>query len=383
MARTGARSTARARSTTATSRRSAGSKAKGKHGSIYLGQAIKASCNTFFYQYGNDAGILNILEVADIFGLGKKTGIPTTGEVAGRVPGPKWLRLNKPRERWGAAHTANVAIGQGDTECTPLQMASVVASVANGGICYKPRLVEKVVREVIDDTEGNVRTIESVPDPITPRHRLQDFGITDRQIETVKLGMWEVVNASGGTARRAKSSITEISGKTGTAQFKRDGEPDNHAWFVGFAPYDSPKFAVCVFVQGGKSGGSVAAPIMRKIVEDSLIIYKNRKDGEQSTVEPKLVEEAQGSFDFTELVSFDETLPPDAPGDDVDDGGVVAARQAPRTIVSNRSSAPKLRKSPDAVGRRVASQPPKRTVKRGIPKPPEKSKRRGLFKPRR
>ena len=247
----------------------------------------------------------------------------------------------------------------------------MVAAVANGGICYQPRLIEKVVEE---DTG-----IELDPYPITPRHRLQEFGITDAQIETVRRGMWEVVNDGGGTARRAKSPITEISGKTGTAQFKRDGEPDNHAWFIGFAPYDEPKFAVCVFVQGGKSGGSVAAPIMRKIVEESLIIYKNRKDGEALRVVPAPVEEAQGSFDFTELVSFDETLPPDALGDDGDDGSVVAAREALPTVVRTQSPKPSVRKRPDAAGSRVASQPPRRKVTRGIPKPSDQPRRRGIF----
>ena len=343
---------------------------KGQHGRIFLGQSIKVSCNTFFYQYGNAAGINNILKISDIFGLGKETGIPLPGESTGRVPGPKWLRQNNPRERWGQAHTANVAIGQGDTECTPLQMASVVAAVANGGIIRQPRLVDRV--RVKDADGGGVR--DQYPYPILDNPvRLQDFGITDEQIETVRYGMWEVVNAPGGTARRAKSPIVEISGKTGTAQFKRKGEPDNHAWFVGFAPYVKPQFAVCVFVQGGKSGGSVAAPIMRKIVEDSLIIYKNRKDDEKFKMVHEPLDEAQGSFDFTELVSFDETLPPDALGDDGDDGSVVAAREAPRTVPSAIGYKPNLKKKPDAAGSRVANQPPERRAIRVLPR------KRGVF----
>ncbi|MFT5107303.1 MAG: penicillin-binding protein 2 [Pseudoalteromonas tetraodonis] len=342
---------------------------KGMHGRIYLRQSIKASCNTFFYQYGNAAGIKNILKASDIFGLGKKTGIPVPGEFAGRIPGPKWLRQNNPRERWSSAHTANVAIGQGDTECTPLQMASVVATVANGGIYRRPRLIDRVMSgdKIID------------PYPIFDNPpRLQDFGITDQQVETVRGGMWDVVNDGGGTARRAKSPITEICGKTGTAQFKRNGEPDNHAWFVGFAPYENPRFAVCVFVQGGKSGGSVAAPIMRKIVEDSLIIYKNRKDNEKLAIMPEPVKEAQGSFDFTELVSFDETLPPDALGDDGDDGNVGPAREAPRTAVRTTKPKPRMRKAPDEAGSRVASK--SRKAVQSIPKPKsEPPKRKGLF----
>jgi penicillin-binding protein 2 len=344
-------------------------KGKGMHGQIYLQQALKSSCNAFFYQYGNAAGIENIQRIADIFRLGQKSGIHLTGEVAGRVPGPKYLRQKDPRARWSSAHTANVSIGQGDTECTPLQMASVVATVASGGIYRHPRIIDRVV-----DIHGQIFDPERISE--NPP-RLQNYGITEEQIEIVRLGMWEVVNDGGGTARLAKSPLTEISGKTGTAQFKRDGEPDNHAWFVGFAPYVQPKFAVCVFVQGGKSGGSVAAPIMRHIIEESLVIYKNRKDGEELEVEPQLVPEAQGSFDFTELVSFDETLSPDALGDD-DDGSVVEAREAPSSPVQNSATKPFVRKPPDEAGSRMAQQPPKRKAMRGVPSSSEKSKR-GLF----
>jgi len=350
---------------------------KGVHGSLTVKSAIKSSCNTFFYQYGNAAGINRIQEAADIFGLGEKTGIQVTGEVPGRIPGPKYLRRQNKGERWGEAHTANVAIGQGDTECTPLQMASVVATVANRGICFQPRLVDRVISPsgVISD-----------PHPVTPRHRLSDFGITDAQIETVRRGMWEVVNDGGGTARRARSKITEISGKTGTAQFERNQKPDNHAWFAGFAPYDQPKFAVCVFVQGGKSGGGVAAPIMRKIVEDGLILLKNRKDNENIKPIAKPIKEAEGSFDFTELVSFDETLSPDALGDESDVGSVGEVRETiPIARRPTSQSKPKVRDLPDSEGSRKTTAPPKKTAPRKafkiIPRSSDSDKRnrRGLF----
>jgi hypothetical protein len=118
---------------------------------------------------------------------------------------------------------------------------------------------------------------------------------------------------------------------------------------------------------------------MRQIVEDSLIIYKNRKDGEKLKLVPELVAEAQGSFDFTELVSFDETLSPDALGDDGDDGGVVEAREAPGMTARTSAPKPNVRQSPDAAGSRVANQPPVRKATRGIPNSSEKSKRGGIF----
>src|SRR5436305_1703924 len=117
----------------------------GSHGVIGLADAIKVSCNSFFYQFGNAAGINAIDETGETLGLGKGSGIEVSGEQPGVLPGPDWMRINYPREKWTSAHTDNVSIGQGFDLVSPLQEAVVYSTVANGGVSYYPRLVKDLV----------------------------------------------------------------------------------------------------------------------------------------------------------------------------------------------------------------------------------------------
>jgi penicillin-binding protein 2 len=232
---------------------------KRTHGRLALEDALKVSCNAFFYQFGNAAGIDNIVAMGNMLGLGQKSGIPISGESPGVLPGPEWLSSANPRARWSNGLTANTAIGQGDVLASPLQMAMVTAAVANGGTVYYPRLIDRVV-------EQNGKTVSQEP-PRIRANLVKDGGVTPEQIETVRKGMWNVVNESGGTAGRAANPKMVTAGKTGTAQFWRSGKKDNHTWFISFAPYDNPEYVVVVFVQGAKSGGGVSAPIAAKIIE--------------------------------------------------------------------------------------------------------------------
>src|SRR5437868_5291179 len=116
----------------------------GSHGTLGVSDAIKVSCNSFFYQFGNAAGIEAIDETGDSLGLGKTSGIEITSESPGVLPGPDWMRIHHPQERWSSAQTANVSIGQGYTLVSPLQLAMAYAAAANGGTCYYPRLIDKV-----------------------------------------------------------------------------------------------------------------------------------------------------------------------------------------------------------------------------------------------
>ena len=119
----------------------------GVHGTLGLTDAIKVSCDSFFYQFGNAAGIDAIDQTGNALGLGKETGIHLTGEQPGIMPGPEWMAIHYPRERWSQAYTANVSIGQGYVLTSPLQMAMAYAAVANGGASYYPRLVSKVLNQ--------------------------------------------------------------------------------------------------------------------------------------------------------------------------------------------------------------------------------------------
>ena len=256
----------------------------GQHGSQQLSQAFKRSCNCYFYQYANDTGIENIYETADLLGF----GVPGMNERPGMVPTPDWLRAQS--MDWSDAFTAMTAIGQGHVQATPLQMASVAGTVASGGKVYEPRLVKSVV-----DAREKV-LVRDVPSLLTD---LTEVGYAEDDIKLIAEGMWKVVHEEGGTAKRARSEEIEIAGRTGTAQTGTPNEPTN-AWFVAFAPYENPKFAICIFVQNADSGGRVAAPIARRILERAWML--RQKPG----FEPDRLEEAKGHFGRIESIEFED-----------------------------------------------------------------------------
>lgn len=228
----------------------------GTHGELDLTEALQVSCGAFFHQYGNRAGIGEITRIGRMLGLGEKSGLSVRNESAGLLPSPDWLRQVAPNEQWSDGYTANVAIGGGSVRVTPLQMASVVAAVGNGGQVWKPRLF----RDQAPQLRADLRKAE---------------GISSDGIQVIRRGLWEAVNGSGGTGQRAPVADVEVSGKTGTAQFSRKGANgesirNNLAWFVGFAPSNKPRVAICVMVEGGTSGGSVAAPLASEIMTAAL-----------------------------------------------------------------------------------------------------------------
>ena len=309
------------------------------HGSIDAREAIKTSCNGFFYRYGNASGIDDILNVSKAMGLGEKTGIPLNNEDAGFIPNPDWKRAQG-LGKWGDADTALVSIGQGATEATALQMAGVAATTSNGGYYYKPRLIFKTVNKAEEEMV--------FPKPL---YSLNDLGIPKEKIEICKSGMWDVVNEIKGTARRGQSEITQVSGKTGTAQTGRkrpSGGNETNAWFISFAPYDKPRLAVCVMVENAKSGGGVCAPIDKRIIDESMLL---EDFGQKQSISS--VEEYQGNFDFVELVSFDDDPTEGIIVDnDGDDGTSVAATPAPasESTVKKTILTPTVKKKPDIRG---------------------------------
>jgi penicillin-binding protein 2 len=284
------------------------------HGTQDLTTAIKNSCDPFFYQYGNAAGIDQIDFVGHLLGVGQKMDLPLNNVASGALPGPAWLAQNAPRERWSPGYTANTSIGQGFVLATPLQIATIGAAVGNGGTVYQPHLVKEVVSQ-----DGTV--LKEEPAKISSE-LTKDAGLTPEQIEKVRKGMWRVVNDETGTARKARVKGVEVAGKTGTAQFWRGKIKDNHTWFLCFAPYDKPRYVVCIFVQGGKSGGGVAAPIAAKILEQILAMEKGQE------VKLEALTPAPGSFQQITGVDFTKDFPtqfgsdagpvPDAPADEND-----------------------------------------------------------------
>ncbi|MGB8168924.1 MAG: penicillin-binding protein 2 [Chthoniobacteraceae bacterium] len=321
----------------------------GSHGSLSLPDALKHSCNAFFYQWGNAAGIDQIDAVGGALGLGKKTAVPLSGESPGILPGPDWLKTASPTERWSDGYTANTSIGQGFVLASPLQMAMVTATIANRGISYEPRLIHRVLdqegRDVKDPETGKLVA------PHEPRIRadLHEAGIKDAQIEAVREGMRRVV--ADGTGKRAQINGVTVAGKTGTAQFWRGTRKDNHTWFIAFAPYETPKYAICIMVQGAKSGGGVSAPIAQKILEECLAMEKGYDPGLDS------LQPAVGSFRAIEMVSYKQSAVPASMQEDQEtaDNAAAPIKQDEKKTPA-RTARPDIRVAADSRGR-VAQKP--------------------------
>src|SRR6202171_1770725 len=254
------------------------------HGTIGLSDAIKVSCDSYFYQYGNAAGIDSIDAVGKMLGMGEESGIRLTSEQGGNMPGPEWMQIHHPQERWSQAQTANVTIGQGYTLVSPLQLAMAYVAAANGGICYYPRLVDKVLNQdgsPLLDEHG--KAVASKNPKV--RCELRNEFSPD-QIELVRKGLWKVVNEDGGTGGRARLKNVQVAGKTGTAQAADRGRKDTIAWCACFAPYEHPKYVVAVMVQGGEHGGSVAGPIATRILERALAMDDGKFDMQVAWLAP-------------------------------------------------------------------------------------------------
>lgn len=273
----------------------------GQHGTLGLTDAIKVSCDAFFYQYGNAAGIDSIDTVGKMLGFGEESGIRLTGEQAGNMPGPEWMQIHHPQERWSQAQTANVSIGQGYTLVSPLQLAMAYATIANGGTCYYPRIIDKVLNQDGTPVLGDHgKPLVSVP---RVRSDLRTEIPAD-QIELDRKGFWKVVNEDGGTGGRVRLKNVEVAGKTGTAQATDRGHKDNVGWLACFAPYDHPKYVVVVMVQVGENGGhggETAGPIASRILERTLAMDEGNFDMQVAWMAPA---HHPNPFQSIKLVSY-------------------------------------------------------------------------------
>jgi penicillin-binding protein 2 len=261
----------------------------GVHGVLGLSDSLKVSCDSFFYQYGNAAGIENIDSIGQILGMGQRYDIGLGDEREGCLPGPEWMSSHYPKERWSNAHTANVSIGQGYVLASPLQMAMAYATIANGGVAYTPRLVHQVLssegQPVLDEAGKPVIPVEP-----TVRADLRT-AVSQADIDIVRKGLWEVVNESGGpggggTGSKVRMKDVVVAGKTGSAQASELGKKDTIAWFCCFAPFDHPKYVITVMIQGGLHGGSVAGPVAARILEQTLAMDQGKYNPELVSLTP-------------------------------------------------------------------------------------------------
>jgi penicillin-binding protein 2 len=313
----------------------------GSHGTLSVSDAIKVSCNSFFYQFGNAAGIDAIDETGDSLGLGKTSGIEITTESPGVLPGPDWMRIHYPRERWSQAYTANVSIGQGYDLVTPLQLAMVYATVANGGVSYYPKLVQSVTSMVDGKPILNEKG-EPVVNPAPRIHHDLRFDIPTQQIQLARRGLWKVVNEDGGTGGRARLQGVQVAGKTGTAQAMTEGKKDTIAWFACFAPYDNPKYTIVVMVQGGEHGGSVAAPIATRILERTLAMDQGTFQQQVAWIGPA---RKSNPFQMIPAVEFMDSGPKLVASDEENLDG------STNSDMANSSADPSVEPDPDAAGK--------------------------------
>ena len=224
------------------------------HGTENVITALRDSCDVYFYQTSTWLGIDRLIKTGEKYGVGEKTGIDLIGEISGTIAGPAWKK-EKVKENWYGGDTVNYSIGQGYVLMTPIQLLRAYVAVANGGKLYKPRINSSA----------------------KPEYRRLE--ISPATIKIMQEGLREV--ASSGTGRRASSFGVQVAGKTGTAQ---NAHGEDHAWFVGYAPADVPRYAVVVIAEAGKGGGAVAGPIVGKMLN---FIINGNKYAEPITVKPK------------------------------------------------------------------------------------------------
>lgn len=236
------------------------------HGSLNVVEALKHSCDIFFYETAMKLGIDKIHDMAVKLGMGNVLEVGLDNEKAGIIPTKAWKKARFGTS-WTQGDAANSGIGQGYVLVTPLQLATMLARVVNGGYAVQPTFIKPTEKEL---------------------SKIKRLDISTKNIEIVKRGMFEVVNGTGGTAGRARFNINGamMGGKTGTTQVRRISMKErssgilrdeqlpwrlrNHALFIGFTPVDNPRYSVAVIVEHGSSGSGVAAPIASKILQEAL-----------------------------------------------------------------------------------------------------------------
>ena len=228
----------------------------GTHGNQNLSEAIQHSCNPYFNLLANIVGKDDLVTGCSMVNIGKRTGIELPSENPGMLPGSRVWRSTYPKASMTGHEIAMLSIGQGTSMATPLQVCAVAACVANGGKYYQPRVVKQAVSE-----DGKILVAD------TPKLQVDliQAGIKPADLELIRKGMWMSTNQPGGTSGKVKIPNISIASKSGTAQVTEFGKQSNNSWVMSFAPYDNPKYAICILVQNGQSGGAVCGPLVNLV----------------------------------------------------------------------------------------------------------------------
>ncbi|OOH89060.1 penicillin-binding protein 2 [Pasteurellaceae bacterium 15-036681] len=239
---------------------------KSGHGRTDVNKAITESSDTYFYQLAYDMGIDKMSEWMKRFGFGVPTGIDINEESSGIMPNREW-KQKRYKKGWIPGDTISVGIGQGYWISTPLQLAKATSVLINNGKVNTPHLMKEIM---------STDTVHPYQDPLL----YEDItGVPPRFWQISKLGMYNVINASNGTGRKAFAGASyRAAGKTGTAQvFSLKGKNydknsisknlHDHGWFIGYAPYENPKAVISIILENAGGGGSTAAPMARRVLD--------------------------------------------------------------------------------------------------------------------
>ncbi|MEJ1354445.1 MAG: penicillin-binding protein 2 [Candidatus Sedimenticola sp. (ex Thyasira tokunagai)] len=241
------------------------------HGAVNLKQAITQSCDVYYYDLARQMGIKRLHSFLSLFGFGSRTGVDLTGEDSGLLPSKEWKRRTR-RKPWYPGETLIMGIGQGYFLTTPLQLASATATLAGRGVRVRPNIVTHITGGE-EEADNKILLSETVSLP----------HISEKNWDDIIHAMTQVIEGLRGTAKRIRSDHYRIAGKTGTAQVftvKQEEEYDeetvakkmrDHALFIAFAPIEAPQIAIAVVVENGGHGGSVAAPIAKKMLDHYLL----------------------------------------------------------------------------------------------------------------
>ncbi|WPL19924.1 Sporulation-specific penicillin-binding protein [Thiorhodovibrio winogradskyi] len=257
---------------------------RGGHGTLNVEDAVVQSCDVYFYRLAHDMGIERVDRFLADFGFGSKTGIDFADELGGLLPTPEWKERVR-GQPWYPGETLIIGIGQGAFLVTPLQLAAATAAMANHGTYFQPRMAQAVR----DPATGFFQPTKPVSHRIAVDSEAQWQAMVD--------AMTQVVEGPRGTARRIRSPLIRIAGKTGTAQVFTIGQNEryneaqvaermrDHALFIAFAPVEAPQIALAIIVENGRHGSSTAAPMARQLI-DSYLLKKPVKPPESRNMPP-------------------------------------------------------------------------------------------------
>ena len=246
------------------------------HGSMNVVEAIQHSCNVFFYQLMLKTGFERWTRYGREFGFGSPTGIDILEENAGLLPSEELFNRWYGKGKWTQGYLVSLGIGQGELGVSPIQMAGYASTIGNKGHYHTPHVVQRIK----DPETGKIQDVPT---------ETRNLPISDNTWNILQEGMYRCVNEVGGTGTAAKVNGVSVCGKTGTAQ---NPHGKDHAWFIGFAPRENPKIAICVLVENAGYGGAFAAPIAGLCIEQYLYGELIR-DKQQQT--PELQKVAQAS----------------------------------------------------------------------------------------